>query len=175
VPACDEHNTKCSKDDEVAAYVITIADKANELGASQFLKKGVRAITGNKGLIDSIFKKIEVQQMPGGGQVATFEFDAERVERVMERIARGLFFHEFGRRWEYPLSLISDWPLMSDLSTNPYRDLFQQLDPRFNQLPRRGADPSVFWYDWLPRDRGDCDLMLRTCFYGGLGYIAFPG
>jgi hypothetical protein len=83
---------KCSKDDEVAAYVITLTDKTNELGADQFLKKGVRAIIGNKGLIDSIFKKIEVHQLPGGGQVATVEFDAERVERVMDRIAGGLFF-----------------------------------------------------------------------------------
>jgi hypothetical protein len=164
-----------SKDDEVAAYVILLTDKANQLATNQFLRKGVRAITGHKGLIDAIFKKIEVHQLPGGREVPTVEFDAERVERVMERIARGLFFHEFGRRWGCPLSLISDVPLMPDLSPNPYRDVFQRLDPLFNQGPRKGANPSAFWYDWLlDTQRGDCSHMLRMCFYDGLRYVAFP-
>jgi hypothetical protein len=99
-------------------------------------------MTGNKGLIDSIFKKIEVYQLPGGGQVPTFEFDAERVDRVMERVARGVFFHEFGRRWKYPLSLISDWPLVPDLSSNPYHDFFQRVNPRFDQSPPTGCQPA---------------------------------
>jgi len=174
VPACDEHNGRCSKDDEVAAYVILLTHKANQLGTDQFLRKGIRAVTGRRGLIGSIFKSdIEVHQLPGGREAATFEFDAERVERVMERIARGLFFHEFARRWECRLSLISDGPLMPDFS-NPYRDMFQRLDPLFNQAPRKGANPAAFWYDWLLGTQGDRSHMLRMCFYDGLRFIAFP-
>jgi hypothetical protein len=98
VPACNDHNGRYSKDDEVASYVILLTHKANQLGVDQFLHKGLRAITGRKGLVDSIFKKIEVYQLPDGREIPTFEFDAERVDKVMERIARGLFFDR-GRAW----------------------------------------------------------------------------
>jgi hypothetical protein len=174
VPACDDHNGCYSKDDEVASYVILLTYKANQLGVDQFLSKGLRAITGRKGLVDSIFKKIEVYQLPDGREIPTFEFDAERVGRVMERIARGLFFREFGRRWECTLSLIADGPLMSDLSPSPYQRAIQRLDPLFDHVPRKGTNPAVFWYNWIAGVKGDCGHMLRMCFYGGLRYFAIP-
>lgn len=174
VPACDDHNGRYSKDDEVACYVVLLTHKANQLGVDQFLSKGLRAITGRKGLADSIFLKIEVYQLPDGREIPTLEFDAERVGGVMERIARGLFFHEFGRRWECALSVFADGPLMPDLSPSPYRRAIQRLDPLFDHVPRKGTNPAVFWYNWVVGMKGDCSHMLRMCFYGGLRYFAIP-
>lgn len=174
VPACDEHNGRYSKDDEVASYVILLTHQANQLGVDQFLRKGLRAITGHKGLIDSIFKQIEVYQLPDGREVPKFEFDGERVGRVMERIARGLFFHEFGRRWECSLLLCADGPLMSDLSPSPNRHIIQRIDPLFAHTPRKGTNPAVFWYNWVVGVQGDSSHILRMCFYGGLRYFAVP-
>jgi len=174
VPACDDHNGRYSKDDEVASYVILLTHKANQLGVEQFLSKGLRAITGRKGLVDSIFKKIEVYQLPDGREIPTFEFDAERVDKVMERIARGLFFHEFGKRWECALSLCADGPLMPDLSPSPYRRAIQRLTPLFDHAPRKGTNPAVFWYNLVVGVQGDCSHLLLMCFYGGLRYCVIP-
>jgi hypothetical protein len=172
VPACDAHNGRASKDDEVASYVILLSHQANQLGSEQFLRKGLRAITGRKGLIDSIFKHIEVFQTPDGREVPTLQFDAERVNRVMDRVARGLFFHDFGRRWKCRLSILADGPLMEDLSPSPYRSVIRTLEPLFNHAPRKGSNPEVFWYDWIIGVRGDCSHILRMCFYGGIRYFA---
>jgi hypothetical protein len=174
VPACDDHNGSYSKDDEIASYVIFLTDKANQLGVDQFLSKGMRAINGRKGLIHSIFKKIEVYQLPDGREIPKFEFDAERVNRVMERIARGLFFYEFGRRWECALSLRADGLLMPDLSPSPNQPAIQQLNLLFKHPPRKGTNPSVFWYNWIMGVEGDCSHMLCMSFYGGLVILPSP-
>jgi len=139
VPACDDHNGRYSKDDGVACYIILLTHKANQLGVDQFLSKGLRAITGRKGLVDRIFLKIEVYQVPDGRQLPTLEFDVERVGRVMQWIARGLFFHEFGRRWECALSVFAAGPLMSDLLPSPYRCAISGWT-RFS-ITSRGREP----------------------------------
>lgn len=175
VPACHEHNGRYSKDDEIASYVILLTHKANRVGEKQFLTKGLRAITGRKGLIAGVFKKIEVFQLPDGTEIPTVQFDGERVTRVMERIARGLFFHDFGHRWNCTLGLLSDGPLMSDMSPSPYRQVIRQIEPTFSYSSRKGTNPAIFWYQWIAGVGGDCTHLLRMCFYDGLKYYVIPG
>jgi hypothetical protein len=115
-----------------------------------------------------------VFQLPDGRELPTVQFDAERVNRVMERIARGLFFHEFEHRWGCSLRMLADGPLMEDLSPSPYRRLIRTLEPLFQHSPRKGANPAVFWYDWVADVQGDCSHMLRMCFYEGVRYYALP-
>ena len=62
-----------------------------------------------------------------GSETPTMEFDAERVHRVIERIARGLYFHKFERIWACRLRVISDGFLMPDLSESPYSALVRRL------------------------------------------------
>jgi len=174
VPACDAHNSRYSQDDEVASYVILLTYQANRLGVEQFVSKGLRGLTGRKGLVKAVFKEIEVFQLPDGREIPTFKFDPERVNRVMDRVARGLFFHEFGRSWQCGLRLLADGPLMADLSPSPHRQLICQLKPLFAHSPRRGENPSVFWYDWVAGVRGDSSHLLRMCFYDGVCYYAIP-
>jgi hypothetical protein len=108
------------------------------MGEEQFLTKGLRAITGRKGLVASVFKKIEVFQSPDGTETPTMQFDAERVNRVMERVARGLFFHDFGHRWACELRVLTDGPWMSDLSPSPYRQVIRRLEPTLSIRRARG-------------------------------------
>ncbi len=132
VPACDAHNGKYSSDDEIASLVVRLPYQANALGQQDFLKKGFRTIEKSKGVVPSLFQKIEVLQLPDGREVPTIEFDAMRVNRVMERVARGLFFHDFGRCWTLELSVVSDGPLMPDLSLSPMQPAIRALDPCFS-------------------------------------------
>ncbi|MFC2094957.1 HNH endonuclease [Candidatus Bipolaricaulota bacterium] len=172
VPACRDHNELYAKDDEVASYVILLTSKANSLGVRQFKQKAMRAISRSKGLIAAIFKKIEVYKLPDGTEMPTVQFDADRVSRVMERIARGLFYHEFGKPWDCSLSLLADGPVMPDLSPNPFQEVIEQLSVRFRHSERKGSSPTVFWYEWSMGEEGDCSHILRMCFYEGLQYYA---
>ena len=174
VPACDAHNGKYSSDDEIASLVVRLPYQANALGQQDFLKKGFRTIEKSKGVVPSLFQKIEVLQLPDGREVPTMEFDAMRVNRVMERVARGLFFHDFGRRWTLELSVVSDGPLMPDLSLSLMQPAIRALDHVFQHAHRKGENPDVFWYEWAAGLKGDEDHMLRMCFYGGFRYLVVP-
>ncbi len=174
VPAYDTHNSRFSKDDEVASLVILLTHRANQLGVQQFLSKGLRGIAGRRGLVRAVFKRIEVYQLADGREIPIMEFDAARVDRVMDRVARGLFFHDFGRSWECDLRLLADGAFMQDLSPSPHRQFVRQLEPLFAHSPRKGSNPSVFWYDWVAGVKGDCSHLLRMCFYDGLRYYAVP-
>lgn len=174
VPACDEHNGRYSKDDEVASYVVLLSYKANRMAQEQFLTKGLRAITGRKGLVDSVFKSIEVIQLPDGRKIPTLQFDVRRVNRVMDRISRGLFFRDFGHRWACKLRMLADGPLMPDLSPSPHRQLIRRVEPAFAYAPRKGESPAVFWYQSVAGVGGDYAHLIRMCFYGGVKYYAVP-
>ena len=169
VPACDEHNAGYKKDDEVASYVVLLTERVNRMGQEQ-LTKLLRAIRGRKGLVASIFKNIEVIQLPDGSEIPKIQFDAERVNRVMERIARGLFFHDFGRRWRCEFRVLAHGPLMSDLSPSPYAQRIRRLQTLFIHSPRKSEYPEVFWYQWVAGVGGDSTHLLRMCFYNGLTY-----
>ena len=51
VPACDEHNTCKSQDDEYLLYLLVINLPANETAKNQFFTKIMRSIQLNPGLI----------------------------------------------------------------------------------------------------------------------------
>ncbi len=70
VPACDAHNGRYSVDDEIASLVVRLPYQANALGQRDFLKKGFRAIENSRGLVRSLFPRIEVLQFPWGPRAA---------------------------------------------------------------------------------------------------------
>jgi hypothetical protein len=172
VPACDSHNGDYSTDDEIASLVLRLTHQANPLAQQDFVKKGIRAIDRSKGLVDALFKSINVYQLPDGREIPTMEFDAARVNGVMERIARGLYFHTFGRRWESVISIAADGPLMADLSPSPLLPALRRMDALFQNTERKGDNPAIFWYQWAGAAEGDTGPVLRMCFYEGFRYIA---
>ena len=174
VPSCADHNELYAKDDEVASYVILLPREANQLGILQFKSKALRAISRSKGLISALFKDITVYRQPDGSELPTAQFDADRVDRVMEKIARGLFYHELGRPWDCALSLLSDGPVMPDLSPSPHRETIEDLSARFGEAKRKGSNPDVFWYELALGTDEDCSHCLRMCFYEGFQYYAVP-
>jgi hypothetical protein len=174
VPACDDHNGKYSTDDEIASLVVRLPGQANSLGQTDFIKKGIRTIEKSQGVVPSLFKKIQVYRSPSGEEVPTMQYDAQRVNRVMDRIAKGLFFHDFGRRWECELVIVADEPLMPDLSPSPLQPAIRQLNEEFRNAEQRGDNPTVFRYEWAFGPKGDDSHMLRMCFFDGLRYLAVP-
>lgn len=174
VPACDAHNGKYSKDDEVASMIVRLSGLANRLGQEDFITKGMRAINRSKGLVASVFVKIQVLRLPNGTEIPTMQFNAERVNRVMDRIAKGLFFHDFGRRWQNVLEVVADGPMMPDLSANPLQQAIDVLHQEFRGATRQGDNPDVFWYEWAVGLGDDDSHMLRMCFFDGLRYLVVP-
>jgi hypothetical protein len=174
VPSCNDHNGKYSDDDEYASLIIRLPLQVNVIGQQDFLKKGFRTIRKKPGLIPKLFQKVELLQPPVGKGVPVVKFDFERVNRVMERVARGLFFHHFRRRWECNLSIISDGPIMEDISPNPMKKFIRQMDHYFLNAASNGNNPRVFWYKWVTVIEKEEINILRMRFFEGWLYQAMP-
>jgi hypothetical protein len=171
VPACREHNQDMSKDDEVAGYIILLHHNSNSVASSQFATKAIRAFTKKPGLVNRVFLGMRPAINPNGFRTAAVTIDAPLLSRVMEKIARGLYYSTHRKVWDSELHLVGDL-LMPDLSPSPFAAHMTALRRHFIPLSRRGVTPAVFWWQDLALANGE--HALRMCFYGGLEFYAFP-
>jgi hypothetical protein len=108
VPACGDCNAASSKDDEFFRFALSVnwparasaAARANRQTISRSLQRS--AATGLRAAFARRVKPLELRT-PGGGLIARvlgYEFnddDIERLNSVLKRTVRGLFYHHTGR------------------------------------------------------------------------------
>lgn len=104
VPSCAEHNSKKCKDDEYLMYTLVMNLPTNGTAFQQFSTKVTRAMGRNPSLIRRLLGKIThliVEDTKTGAWFRTigYEIDADRFYGVLEKVARGLYFHHYKRQW----------------------------------------------------------------------------
>lgn len=105
VPACDQHNSRKSKDDEFFRSIIVMtAAQHNDIGRLQFFGKFLRGVRRTPHVYRSFFDD--------HGTVANRTQRAMRVDRArfdvcVDHLARALFFHTFGEKWSFPIIVTS--------------------------------------------------------------------
>jgi len=169
VPACSKHNDVFATDDEYVAIAVALSPRAGQLGGDQFWSKWARAMMRRGARLKKDFER-DMSFVPVliGGTRLTFcvnwRLDRIRYESVMERVARGLYFHETGDRLEStvrvetptlePITMLPVFPpsLRGDLSANPCRVV---------------GDERVFTY----RLRAE-PFLLHMSYYGGFDVYA---
>lgn len=178
VPSCDKHNNRFSKDDEIAAYTLLLHHNSNPSAAQQFKTKAMRAFLRRPDLSRRVITKAKpvLRREPGSDlfmPTLACKIDISLIERVMERIARGLYFHHFSTLWRTELLLASHGLLMHDSLSQggPFVEGTSQLELHMHEQPANGENPSIFNYKWLPLK---ASYILRMCFYDGLIYYALP-
>jgi hypothetical protein len=143
VRACEPCNNGHSRDEEYLLAVLLAqgtgrSDEANEIlnRWSRDHETGARRRTGlGRRLVDAV-EPVELHSEAGIylGTERAVRLEVDRVNRVLEKIVRGLFFHEFGRR------------LPDDVT------LRVELDPEFDRL-RHGPFPHAMVR--VPKRLGD--------------------
>lgn len=119
VPCCDACNNAASKDDEYFRLAITPGIDPtkfpNEFDLSiQVIRKlGTPQKLGLAKTMLSSFAK-EPMYTPAGlylGEAGSLNVDVARIQRVLDRIVRGLFFHHLSKRLPKTgsISVVSDW------------------------------------------------------------------
>lgn len=169
--SCKAHNEDYSLDDEYTAFAIAHLVENNGVAEKQVITKVLRAIGKRPRLVRSLYPSPKVVQVEGGETMA-FSLNLDRVDRVMDRVARGLYFHHTGTpmqgpriRWKYP-GLRSEETL--------------QTEPELVALARRATElvdsgevplvrehrghPTVFRYEIIGRP---AQCMFRLTFYDG--------
>ena len=105
----------------------------------------------------------------------------KRIERVIESIARGLYYLESGYQEKWVSSCVIKSPKFLNRDLSYSQDAYTLN--RFNQafirgeqqqelgLTRKGSNPDVFYYQFL--ERGARNFLIRMVFYGDFTSWAF--
>lgn len=105
VPACDDHNSRKSKDDEFFRSVIVMtAAEHSEIGRVQFFGKFIRGVRRAPHAYRSFFEDHGTVAM---STQHTMRIDRERFDLCVDHLARALFFHTFGTKWLFPIAIAS--------------------------------------------------------------------
>jgi hypothetical protein len=101
-----------------------------------------------------------------GRETGVASVDAQLLNRVAERIARGLYFHEMKTRWLAPLAVLNDFLVFENLELPPLWPAIVRLRHLFSGQPRLGTNREVFFYQWS-FDR----KIIHRCFYEGPSFV----
>lgn len=175
VPSCDEHNQAVSQDDEYAFYMAIVLTMKNPVSAQLLRTKIKRGLNRFRDRREFVFgNEIEIS-VPKGEPMIGIPVDRDRFDRVMTKIARGLYYEEHGRgkRWDGTLYVQSNAFFKRDeeakmVSPNPAFVAIQNGVMLFDYLgrPRCGSNPRVFYYQFMPAGiLPDMPEMMRLVFY----------
>jgi hypothetical protein len=180
VPACTDHNSKKSKDDEYLLTLLAITLPANEIAKNHFLTKVRRSIKRNPRLITALMENrcpvTVINSQTGEIQNTTAtRIEDVRLNSVLEHIARALYFHHFKEPWQGSVKTQCDFLLASlDLDdqnlNNQCAELAEGADHIFAKCEFYGANPDVFKYQVL---ENGIDKLMRLHFYEGCRVSVF--
>jgi len=173
VPSCDEHNSKNSLDDEYLLAVVAAHFENNCVATDHFQTKIRRALVRSQPLAQTLLKNVKPATLDGQPTVA-FEVDRPRFDKSMARAARGLYFHEKGKKWEREAMHVHSSALRDGaLSKSAELGRFEQLMESFNiGKGWSGANPDVFQYRLAVEGQR---LIVSIQFYRGMDVWVLSG
>ena len=176
VPACDEHNTHKSKNDEYLLYILVMSIPANEVAKNQFLTKIVRAMERNSTLIDQFLNDkesviVEDTITSKVDNTIAIKVDKERLENELTDLARALYFYHFKEKWldavnVYPNFLLEINPEYARETNQPIENMDKLSNILFENEAFLGENPDVFKYQ-IVDGRETCHKYMRLYFYNG--------
>ncbi len=177
VPSCDLHNSRKSKDDEYLLYLLAMNLPSNAVAQNQYFTKVKRAIDRNPSLLAQFTKTtvpVEIEDKTIGkvAQSFAFKIDETRLTRIVDHLARGLYFEHFNKKWLGPIKYQAEFllatvePNRSTELNEPILEMSRATDKMFKEAEYFGNNPEVFKYQ-VREDLEQFSCVMRLCFYEG--------
>ena len=135
----------------------------NSIGFKQFIEKTVKSFEGSIGLMTRTVGTSQTVLTPEGPTRA-FQIDRARFNKVMKKIAYGLYFYEFREPWNRDLTVATPNMKTQDMSENDY-GLIQWAEANYPPLPSQGKNPKVFQYKIIESNKNTENTVFRIVFY----------
>jgi len=173
VPSCDLHNLKKSGDDEYLLYILTMHFSSEGVGGNLFATKGFRAIERRPALMKSFMKNAKPILMKNAESNETFEtleiqVDGERVAKVLEYVALGVYKHHFKRTWLGKVESQLEFLHFSE-EFAPHNSGILHVKNLSNSIftnqKKIGENPEVFYYQVFQQE-DNYSAIIRLIFYG---------
>jgi hypothetical protein len=175
VPSCETHNQTKTHDDEYLRAVLTMCIGADEVASQHFsdtvlrgAKDRPRLLRGIVSNSQTVYVKKSEETLPS--ETIATEIDRARVVRSLEQVALGVFFHQFGVRYFGKVDIFPFF--LADLSEPDgiYNSAMLRVknicDQTFQDLPRMGSAPDIFYYQTYFDKIGSG--LIHLVFYGGV-------
>lgn len=159
-------------DDQYLADVVTCHIRCNELAIGQFLTKVVRAVERRPKLGPTLLQNVRPVRVNGSDTIA-FTLDLVRVNRVLDKIARAVFWSVVGRASDsaeeaqfYGTSIF-----MPDLTPSGYGELEAMFKRNDDRKKLRCGDERVFLAEYVEGSRSGLPELFLFTFYEGVKFI----
>lgn len=182
VPACKPCNGGASKDDEYFKTIMVLKDRAGNHPEAAAIRESVfRGLAMPekdrfaRRLVAGI-RKVNIRTPAGlhAGRATAFDVDLVRLDRVVGRVTRGLYWHHHDH-----VRLPSDHEVvvwseegLRDLSQRDATELRRTLVGPILQNPTRAVGRGVLTYRYAPGDRLHVTGWLLE-FFGDVRFVAF--
>jgi hypothetical protein len=171
VPACNRHNLEKSQDDQFICTIMATYIWNNPTASAHFSSKVMRSLRRRPSMLSFFQERVPVRT-PVGWTVG-FVPDLPRYERVMEQIARGIYYHHFRTRHTGPVDTISHTLLAihekhADEINTQLQVWGKASASFFTGMPPYGDNPEVFYYQVVESEEGmKLSVAIRQVFYEG--------
>ena len=173
VPCCEECRKEQPSDDEYFKTAIVSSRDVSEQDATQPLVESVkRALVrprsrGFAQLVSDSMVELDVHSGSGIflGTAGAFNLDKSRMDRVAQRILRGLYFHEFGKAL----------PLHYDVSNVCSQQGFTHCSEILDKIafPTPVEIGNTFWYTYAAVPEDPYTSVWLQVFYNALPFVGF--
>jgi hypothetical protein len=179
VPSREPCNVGASQDDEYFRLTIALRHDLDHPDANAAMDAAVRSLSRPeaRGLWTDLMKssrEVELRTRGGliVGRTSVYFPDVRRLCRVVERITRGLFFHETGRRLPNRYQVTAYLPPETDnASTAAALAPFQALAAALAGKPPRFVGKRVLSYRWgVAAEDANTSVWLLV-FYGRVPFM----
>jgi hypothetical protein len=172
VPSCEAHNLKKCSDDEFLMVSLAGILGNNSIGYRHKMTKVNRAITKSSNrLLDKAFleRKHFVVRLEDNKFIELIRGtpDFERLEKCFMRIALGLFFHHFKKKFKGALKVLMTHFEQKDKNGATFIEFIKhRAELELRGKERFGKNPAVFFYQFTDPDQFGL-FIVKMCFYGG--------
>jgi hypothetical protein len=180
VPSCHRHNLEKSKEDEFLMACITPIVGTNGVGYIQTQTKVRRALDRRGGrLLDTIIRDSRPATMVAANgtefPILVGKPDMPRLCRALEHVARGLYFHIRGRRFDGTCHVL---PGFVDFTGQPELEVIKRIavllmKQEYAEWSLVGENDQIFSCNLGPVDQYGLIPMVMTFFRGLEVYVAF--
>lgn len=178
VPSCAAHNSGKSSDDEFLMMSLAGIVGNNSIGYRHWTGKVDRALrrSSYRVLNSSVLKPKRIERLVTDGNqfldVIWGTPDFSRLYKCFEHVLRGLYFHDFGRRFEGEVRVMPGFVKHEPGHAQTWQKL---IEARYlydaDSMPRSGSNPEVFYYQRFPADQFGL-IAYRLSLYGGVDVYA---
>ena len=169
VHSCSLHNEDTSADDEYVRNIITMSLGNNNIAYNKFIRKTIKSFAKSERLFESTTRNaipLEIHNGDVNERTIAIEIDRERFDKIMKKIAYGLFYYDNNCVWDRELIVTTEFLRYEDLSPDDLGKMIQRfrsylIEPEFD-----GKNPMVFKYKFIiPAPSDEFDQVLWMKFY----------